>query len=363
MMVQTAMIPPRWLIGLSMAVLLAHLWLLENAPLQMGASESMGKRVFTTRVLQIQAAPEPPQAFAPAPPPVPTRPTARAASPVAAVPPPAAPATVVKPMEQPAPEPVPQVRPPELAASVAQAVPEATLPPVAAPAPVVATPPLPKDSMQVARNYAVPGSVRIKFNATGQRGRLEYEALGELLWLHDGKDYEARLGLAAGFSSATMVSTGHITADGLAPNRFSNKISSERAAHFDRDKARVTFSANKPDATLLPGAQDQLSVFMQLASMIAGEPAKYLPGTNIQVQTVDAESADLWVFVVEANETLSLPGGQQLTRKLVRAPRKEFDQKMEIWLAPGLSWLPARIRITQPNGNFIDQQWRSTSSP
>ena len=71
MMVQTAMIPPRRLIGLSMAVLLAHLWLLENAPLQMGAGESMGKRVFTTRVLQIQAAPEPPQAVAPAPPPVP----------------------------------------------------------------------------------------------------------------------------------------------------------------------------------------------------------------------------------------------------------------------------------------------------
>ena len=363
MMVQTAMIPPRWLIGLSMAVLMAHLWLLENAPLQMGAGESLGKRVFTTRVLQIQAAPEPPQTVAPAPPPVPTRPTARAASPVAAVPPPAAPTTVAKPVEQPAPAPVPQVRPPEPAASVAQAVPEATLPPVAAPAPVAATPPLPKDSMQVARNYAVPGSVRLKFNATGQRQRLEYQALGELLWTHDGKSYEARLGLTAWPMTRTLVSTGHMTGDGLAPDRFSDKFRSELAAHFDRDKARVTFSANTPDATLLPGAQDQLSVFMQLAAMLAGEPAKYPPGTSINVQTVGPRSAEPWVFVVEADETLNLPGGQQQARRLVRTPRKDFDQKVEIWLAPALSWLPARIRITQSNGDFIDQQLRSTSSP
>ena len=131
--------------------------------------------------------------------------------------------------------------------------------------------------------------------------------------------------------------------------------------------SRQFFSASivghPPDATLLPGAQDQLSVFMQLAAMFAGEPAKYPPGTSINVQTVGPRSAEPWVFVVETDETLYLPGGQQLARKLVRTPRKDFDQKVEIWLAPALSWLPARIRITQPNGDYIDQQWRSTSSP
>ena len=367
-----SMIPPRWLIGLSLAVLLAHLWLLENTPLQMGASESLGKRVFTTRVLQIQATPEPPPVAAPVAA-APLRPVARAPNPQpapaarapdAAIPP-------VKPVEVPVPEPLPQVRAPEPAASVAQAVPEAVPPPpapVAAAVPALAAPaapaaPLPKDTLQVARNYAVPGSVRLKFNATGTRQRLEYQALGELLWTHDGKTYEARLGLTAWPMSRTLASTGRMTADGLAPERFSDKFRSELAAHFDRDKARVTFSANTPDATLLPGAQDQLSVFMQLAAILAGEPAKYPSGTNIHVQTVGPRSAEPWVFVVEGEETLYLPGGQQLARKLVRLPRKDFDQKVEIWLAPALSWLPARIRITQANGDFIDQQWRSTSSP
>ena len=358
-----AMIPPRWLIGLSMAVLLLHLWLLENAPLQMGAGEFMGKRVFTTRVLKIRAAPEPPPAAVAVLPAVPIRPSARSRSPEATAPPPATPAAIPKPVEQPAPDPVPQVRPPEPAASVAQVVPEAAPLPAALPAPVAAAASLPKDATQVARNYAVPGSVRLKFNATGQRQRLEYQALGELLWTHDGKSYEARMGLTAWPMSRNLVSTGRMTADGLAPERFSDKFRSELAAHFDRDKARVSFSANTPDATLLPGAQDQLSVFMQLAAMLAGEPAQYPPGTNINVQTVGPRSAEPWVFVVEADETLNLPGGQQLARKLVRMPRKDFDQKVEIWLAPTLSWLPARIRITQPNGDYIDQQWRSTSSP
>lgn len=370
MMAQT-MIPPRWLIGLSLAVLLAHLWLLENAPLQMGASESLGKRVFTTRVLQIQAAPEPPAVPAPvalSPP----RPVARVPNPqqAPAARAPDAAAAPAKPVEAPVPEPLPQVRAPEPAASVAQAVPEAVPPPsvpvavaAAAPAPAAMPAPLPKDTQQVARNYAVPGSVRLKFNATGMRQRLEYQALGELLWTHDGKNYEARLGLTAWPMSRTLGSTGRMTADGLAPERFSDKFRSELAAHFDRDKARVSFSANTPDATLLPGAQDQLSVFMQLAAMLAGEPARYPAGTQINVQTIGPRSAEPWVFVVEGDETLSLPGGHQQARKLVRSPRKDFDQKVEIWLAPALSWLPVRIRITQPNGDFIDQQWRSTSSP
>ena len=369
MMVQTAMIPPRWLIGLGLAVLLAHLWLLENAPLQMGASESLGKRVFTTRVLQIQASQEPTALVVPVVSTAPPRPAMRLPKAEAAVP--AAlspvPTSAAKPVELPVPEIVAQVRAPEPAASVAQAVPEPPTPvaqaaPANASAPVAAQP-LPKDTMLVARNYAVPGSVRLKFNATGQRQRLEYQALGELLWTHDGKNYEARMGMTAWPLSRTLLSTGRMTADGLAPERFSDKFRSELAAHFDRDKARVTFSANTPDATLLPGAQDQLSVFMQLAAMLAGEPDKYPPGTAIHVQTVGPRSAEPWVFVVEADEALNLPGGQQQARKLVRTPRKDFDQKVEIWLAPALSWLPARIRITQANGDYIDQQWRSTSSP
>ena len=46
--------------------------------------------------------------------------------------------------------------------------------------------------------------------------------------------------------------------------------------------------------------------------------------------------------------------------RLTRAPRKEYDVKVELWLAPGAAYAPVRLRLTQPNGDWVDQQWSST---
>ena len=350
--------PLKRLVVLTGVVVLAHLLALENTPLQFSSASSMGARAFTTRTLQIAATAV---SEAPVAPPPAARTRAVAIAPPTATPAPAAPEPAIVPPR--APEvvrdavPVAEVPAPEPAASAALATaqPQPLPPGLAAP--------LDKDPAAVPRNYAVPGSVRLKFNAIGQRTNLQYSALGEMLWLHDGKDYEARMELSVLFTKRTLTSTGRLTGDGLAPGRFSDRFRSEQAAHFDRDKARVVFSANTPEAPLLPGAQDQLSVFVQLAAMLAGDPQKFPIGTSIAVQTIGPRAAEPWVFVMDIDETLNLPGGQQATRKLVRTPRKDFDQKVELWMAPGLAWLPARIRITQPNGDFIDQQWRSTGSP
>ncbi|MBW8721811.1 MAG: DUF3108 domain-containing protein, partial [Polaromonas sp.] len=69
--------------------------------------------------------------------------------------------------------------------------------------------------------------------------------------------------------------------------------------------------------------------------------------------------ADTWTFRVEAEETLALPFGELATVKLARQPRREFDQKVEIWYAPSLGYLPVRNKITQSNGDFVDQQLSS----
>ena len=72
----------------------------------------------------------------------------------------------------------------------------------------------------------------------------------------------------------------------------------------------------------------------------------------------------LTVLLVEDDASLrDWWAGSLDTLKLTRAPRREYDQKVEIWLAPALSYLPSRIRITQTSGDFIDQQWRATAGP
>ena len=389
----TRPIPPLVLALLTAGVLLAHGLVVRHAASALAADAPSPLRVFVTRTVQLQA-PAPVAAPPTAPAAAPARPR-RPAAPAAA-----APAADAAPAATPAPPPAAAVEPPVVVAQApaeAASAPEATA--VAAPAPDPVTAPTPASPTQAAprqpapaalpppstaavvdvpaaasasntapvpepRIYAVPPSTRLLFDATGMRSGLQYHANGELSWLHDGARYEARLHLSAFLvGSRVLSSTGALTTQGLAPKRFGDKFRSETAAHFERDRDRVVFSTNTPEAVLLPGAQDQLSIFMQLASMLAGEPGRYPPGAAISMQAVGTRIAEPWTFTIDAPEALTLPGGTQQTVRLTRLPRREFDQKVELWLAPALGYLPARIRITQRNGDFIDQQWRNTAKP
>lgn len=219
----------------------------------------------------------------------------------------------------------------------------------------------PREAGPQAASFTIPGSVRLHYKVSAHSRNLLWHGDSELLWRHDGESYEAKLEVSAPLLPArTQRSTGRITADGLAPLRFSDRNRSEEAAHFERDQGKVSFSSNRPDAPLSPGAQDRLSVLLQLGALIAGDPGKFGPDAQIAIQTASTRDAETWVFTVEAAEQLQLPGGTVATLKLTRNPRKEFDQKVELWLAPGMDYVPVRLRLTQPNGDWLDQQWSST---
>jgi hypothetical protein len=210
----------------------------------------------------------------------------------------------------------------------------------------------------------LPPPARLSFDVTGQAKTFAYNARAELLWQHDGNRYEARQEIGAFLvGSRAQRSVGTINAQGLLPERFSDRSRSEQAAHFDYSKGRVIFSANTPDAALGPGAQDRLSVFIQLGALLAADPGRFVPGTQITLTTVSARTADRWTFSVDATETLDLPAGPTEALKLQRLPRKDYDQKAELWVAPALGYLPVRIRITQANGDFADLQLSSRTTP
>lgn len=215
--------------------------------------------------------------------------------------------------------------------------------------------------VKTVRNFVIPPSARLKYAITGEVKGFPYHVNGELQWTQDGKHYDARMEISHFLlGSRVQTSTGELTAQGLEPTRFGDKVKSEVAAHFEREKGKITFSANTPDVPLLAGAQDQLSIFMQVASMLAGEPNGYPNGSTLAFQAVGPRSADSWVFTVGAMEQLNMPGGEISALRLWRDPAGEFDPKTEIWMAPELGYLPVRIRLTQRNGDFVDQQWRST---
>ena len=205
----------------------------------------------------------------------------------------------------------------------------------------------------------LPISVRLQFDVLGKIKGFGYTVSGDLTWQQDGRQYQSRyeIGLPL-LGSRVQTSQGQIGAGGLMPTRFGDKVKSEQAAHFERGKGLISFSANTPSATLEPGAQDRLSLFMQLASMLAGAPQRYPTGTLITLQVVSAREAEPWTFRVDAPETLQIPLGPTPAVRLTRLPRQPYDQQVDLWFAPSMGYLPVRLRVTHPNGDVADQVLR-----
>lgn len=212
--------------------------------------------------------------------------------------------------------------------------------------------------------HAFAPSTRLKYAIKGEIKGIPYFVNGELLWLQDGKAYSARMEVSHFLlGSRVQTSTGQLTEQGLMPSRFGDKVRSEVAAHFVYDKGKVVFSANTPDAPLLPGAQDQLSIILQLGAMLGAQAQALTPGRSVSFQAVGPRASDTWTFTLGDAENLSLPGGDVRAVRLWRDPTGEHDPKVELWLAPEMAYLPVRIRLSQANGDFVEQQWRSTQAP
>jgi hypothetical protein len=283
-----------------------------------------------------------------------------------AVAPPAAPASPAPPQPapaEPAPqrsEPAAQARPrPSTRSAQAASAPAAEA--RAQPATPAASAPAAAATPFVPNVLGVPQPSVMRYQVTVRSHGMALDGQARLDWWHNGQQYDLRLELSApGVRDRVQQSAGEITEEGLAPSRFSDKSRSEQATHFDRVRGRVVFSNNQPDAPLIPGMQDRLSVVVQLSMLVAGEPTRFSPGTRIAIPTASTREAEEWVFRVEGEEDLELPGGTMRALKLERLPRKEFDQKVELWLAPRKDYAPVRLRLTNPDGGSVDQRWAST---
>ncbi len=351
-----------WLMG---TALVLHLLLL------LGISGALDFELTTppARVSPLQTrmltAPAPVAAVAPTP--AVQRPRTRIAQQVQTPP---LPAPEVVPDKAPDTSTSPQAEPPRTGAEDAPTdtptTPPAASPTAAAPAPaeVSTTPPAisipPGESLPNIALGALPPPSLLRYDLIGQEKGLTYYASGELSWQHNPQAYALALSVKAFLvGSRHWRSVGDITAAGLAPRRFSDSWRGERASHFDRDKNRIVFSGNAPEALMLAGAQDQISLYVQLAAAMNGSPQRFVPGTRLQIQTITLRDALPWTLTLEQNEALTVEGQSVVAAKWVCQPRNRFDAKVEFWVSPQHHWLPVRIRITQVSGNYIDLNLRS----
>ncbi len=206
----------------------------------------------------------------------------------------------------------------------------------------------------------LPSNVNLQFVATAMQRGQEREGRGQLMWQSDGQAYSLKI--EASVLLLTVLewsSVGKISEVGLTPERFSERraLRSEQAAHFRAELGKIQFSNNKPDAVLEAGAQDRLSVMLLLASLFAGSPGRIEPGSVIRMQVAGIDLAETWDIRYDGLEDVQLPIGWMKAHKLSRTPRREFDRKVELWLAPGLAFMPVRILQSSPsapNDDYFD---------
>ena len=212
--------------------------------------------------------------------------------------------------------------------------------------------------------FVWPASTKFIYDVIGESKGIRFHADGDMLWRHDGKNYEMRMEIRHFLlGSKSQTSVGQLSAQGLQPKRFGDKFKQEVAAHFDRDKGQLIFSASSNPQPLLPAAQDRLSMFAQLPALLAGSPELRHSGQQISFQVVAAKSADIWTFQVDKQETLNLPIGTVSAWKLSRVFKGGYDQTADVWLSPAYGYLPVKVRIAQSNGDVLEQNLSKVQVP
>lgn len=394
---------PRWpvLLALGALVLAAHLWLItgagwptgssdaeagtetvakapEASPVPQEAGPAAATRVPAMEISQVRWVPASPATTAPPPPPpVATPRPGRVTDP--SPPRPADPTTTTGTDSAPsAPvEATAAVQTPEPPAQGPSDVPtgitDTAEPPPGPPTPAeqVAAAPTPSaragdPAPPPARAAAAPSpSATLRYDIRGRAKGLSYSADAELRWRNEGDRYNARMEISAFLmGSRVQTSVGQLGAEGLAPERFGDRRrSTEKATHFDPAGQRIRFSSNAPDAPWQPGAQDRLSLFLQLGALLQARPDAYPAGSRIELLVAGTGGAEVWRFELGPAESLNLPAGTVSARRLLRGPLHEHDSTVEIWLAPAHHHLPVRIRITEPDGSQADQQLRQLPQP
>jgi len=314
---------------LVVAVLLAHAWVLQLAARRPGAAVARAPALEVRRLMVSAEAPQPPAVT-----------TAERPAPLV-------------------PQPV-QAKATRAALALKPARTDAAAPMEVQVLPTDAHPTqLPQGQTAPLPPTRVPASTELMF--TLQRGAQSGEA--RLSWRVDGERYA--LSLHATLPSGRELeqhSEGGFDNAGLAPMRLADRKRGRdvRAANFQREHGKVTFSGPRWELPLEAGTQDRLSWLVQLVALIGGANEGLRDGTELAMWVVGARgAASHWRFEVRGQQRVLFDGQAADAWWLVREPAHPYDLRVEVWLSPTQGHWPLKVRQTQiPGGEPLDWSLR-----
>ena len=219
----------------------------------------------------------------------------------------------------------------------------------------------------VAASEAQPGpewplSTRLSYALTGNfHGPVNGDSQVE--WVRKGSHYQVHLDVSVGprlapFISRQMTSDGMLTPRGIAPQRFDEDT---RVLFASRQRKTMLFQdervvlADGHGEPLPPGVQDAASQFVQLTWLFLTGRETMSVGHVVELPLALPRRQYMWGYVVIGEELLQTPIGPLATWHLkpTRAPGGG-DLSAEVWLAPGLQYLPVRLVIREDAETFVD---------
>ena len=202
-----------------------------------------------------------------------------------------------------------------------------------------------------------PPETRLSYQLRGYyRGDLYGSA--RVQWQREQARYQARLDVSLALVlRASMISQGVTTPAGLVPQAYEER--------FLWDVQRLTFDggfARLPDGTRLAQAQpqalqDTVSQLIELSHRFSSGREALRVGSPVRIWLARPQGTALWTYDVVAEETLQLPE-LGLVQALHLRPRPIENPAgvitAEFWFAPGLQYLPVRLRIEMGDGNHVE---------
>jgi hypothetical protein len=234
--------------------------------------------------------------------------------------------------------------------------------PVQTAAQTLSSAPAPSASSPAA-TFEWPLSTRLTYRLTGNfRGPVDGQAHVE--WLRQGQRYQVHVDVSVGPGFAPLVSRrmssdGEVGPAGLRPQRYDEVT---RVALHDPRRQTVMLGgtrirlAHGGEQPRPEGVQDSASQFVQMIWLFTTQPQRLRRGEQISMMLALPRRLDRWTYDVLDAEDLHTPVGVfeavHVRPRPLEQPRGELSA--EVWIAPTLQYMPARIVIRQDAETYVD---------
>jgi hypothetical protein len=192
---------------------------------------------------------------------------------------------------------------------------------------------------------APPPAFTLDFAVTAARPPLRLNGSNRLDYSAADGRYTLRSVLdAGGLYSARQESSGNVDSAGWRPQRYEETTTRRgtSSASIDWTAQRVTFSGDEAPADAPAGLQDRLSILLHLGREQARRPKT----SGYDLPIVGPRHVSRYRIEVQGRERIDVPYGRFETVRLVRL-RDDGDDRLEVWLAPALCWLPVQLRFVE----------------